>query len=264
MSYNTESIKQAATVPGSQSPAKHSNKPSMGKEDFLTLLVAQLENQDPLKPDDATEFTAQLAQFSSLEQLVSLNSSMDSFVAANRQTDRLATLNTIGKKVAYQTSTFQYSSGSVEIGYKLDAGATDVTLVLRHNNTTVAEFDGRELGPGNHFITWDGLDNSGTQAKAGSYKITVRTKGTTEEEINSVPLVKTIVTGVDMDNENGTVLITAAGSIDFKSILGVYEPDDSENQKSQSNLRLRDATTTINETLNNVADIKNNVDKIIH
>ncbi len=69
MSSYIDSINQATTASLGISTAKNSNDAVMGKEDFLTLLVAQLQNQDPLNPDDPTEFTAQLAQFSSLEQL---------------------------------------------------------------------------------------------------------------------------------------------------------------------------------------------------
>ena len=97
----------ASNASGSTSAADDQN--SMGKEDFLTLLVAQLQNQDPLNPDDPTEFTAQLAQFSSLEQLFTLNESMDNLVASNASSDRLSTLATIGKEVAYHGDTFEYA-----------------------------------------------------------------------------------------------------------------------------------------------------------
>ena len=61
-----------------------SSEDIMGKEDFLTLLVAQLQNQDPLDPDDASEFTSQLAEFSSLEQLQNLNDSMGELSSAQK------------------------------------------------------------------------------------------------------------------------------------------------------------------------------------
>ena len=72
MSSYIDSINQAATASTGKSTAKKDDDAVMGKQDFLSLLVAQLQNQDPLNPDDPTEFTAQLAQFSSLEQLFTL------------------------------------------------------------------------------------------------------------------------------------------------------------------------------------------------
>ena len=85
----------------------------LGKEDFLTLLVAQLQNQDPMNPEDATEFTAQLAQFSSLEQLFNINESMESLASAQIQSDRFATMDLIGKTVSYQDGDFSIEeSGS--------------------------------------------------------------------------------------------------------------------------------------------------------
>ena len=67
----------SATTPSSaQSP--------LGKEDFLQLLVAQLSAQDPLNPMDSREFSAQLAQFSALEQMTNVNSTLEELVAANR------------------------------------------------------------------------------------------------------------------------------------------------------------------------------------
>ncbi len=71
MSSYIESISQATPRPREKALPDPKDT-VMGKEDFLMLLVAQLQNQDPLSPDDPTEFTAQLAQFSSLEQLTSL------------------------------------------------------------------------------------------------------------------------------------------------------------------------------------------------
>jgi flagellar basal-body rod modification protein FlgD len=222
MSSYIESINQATTAATGKNTT--SNKDVvMGKEDFLMLLVAQLQNQDPLSPDDPTEFTAQLAQFSSLEQLTSLNESMENLVTSNANSDRFSTLNTIGKSVAYNSGSFNFTGDPVEIGYQLDGEATEVTLSLQQNGVTIASINGEELKTGSHFITWDGLLKDGRNAPVGDYKIVLQAKAAADESVGAAPLIKSEVTGVDLIGQYGGVLITKAGEVAFNSILGVYE-----------------------------------------
>ena len=133
------------------------DKSVMGKEDFLMLLVEQLKNQDPTNPEDATEFTSQLTEFSSLEQLENLNTSMDSLIASNQNSDKISTLGTIGKDVAYKGSEISYSGEAVGLGYLLNTTAAEVTITLSQNGGTVATLEGTEFSAGNHFLSWDGL-----------------------------------------------------------------------------------------------------------
>ena len=224
MSSYIDSISQATTAATGSSSSSITNDAVMGKEDFLMLLVAQLQNQDPLSPDDPTEFTAQLAQFSSLEQLFTLNEGMENMVSSNANSDRFATLNTIGKDVAYNGSSFNYTGTPVEIGYQLDGQASDVTLSLQHDGVTIATLNGEKLTDGSHFITWDGQLTDGTTAPAGKYEIILQAKATADESVGAAPLVRSEVTGVDLEGNYGGILITKAGDVAFNSILGVYEP----------------------------------------
>ena len=236
---------------------------SMGKEDFLTLLVAQLQNQDPLNPDDATEFTAQLAQFSSLEQLFTLNESMESLVASNASSDRLSTLSTIGKDVTYHGDTFKYEGNPVEIGYELDGAASDLTLTLQHNGATIATLDGTELTEGSHFITWDGLTEKGELAPVGEYKILISAKAVDGESVGVAPLIKSEVTGVDMDADSGGMLITQAGTVKFNEILGVYEPGNRLSTTIAANEVEEKEDESIEETLDTAVDVTESVAEII-
>lgn len=223
MSSYIDAISQASTASAGKSNSKSKDEAVMGKEDFLSLLVAQLKNQDPLNPDEPTEFTAQLAQFSSLEQLFTLNESMETLVASNSNSDRFSTLNTIGKDVAYQSSSLDFNNEPVEIGYKIDEQAASATLSLQHNGVVVKTFQGEELSPGNHFITWDGTTDDGVQAAPGNYTIVVHAQATGEKGIGIAPLIKSEVTGVDLEGEAGGTLVTRAGEVSFTSILGVYD-----------------------------------------
>ncbi len=220
MSY-IESINQAATTSQSTNPVEK-NDEVLGKQDFLTLLVAQLQNQDPLNPDDPTEFTAQLAQFSQLEQMFNLNESVDSMAASLEGSDKMAALETIGKDVVYEAVNFKYDGSPVELGYKLDGFASDVKLHLQHNGTTIKTLTGTELSAGNHFIAWDGTTDSGQQAPVGDYKIILEAKAGEGESIAASPLIKSEVTGVDLNSSFGGTLLTSVGEISFSSILGVY------------------------------------------
>ncbi len=207
---------------------------SLGKEDFLTLLVAQLQNQDPLNPDEPTEFTAQLAQFSSLEQLFNLNDNVEQMAASVQSTDKMGVLDTIGKNVAYKTSSFDYNGDGAEIGYSLDANATQVKIYLKQGGSTIKTFDAQKLTPGNHFINWDGTLENGNPAPHGTYDIVIQAQAVEGHTVSAIPLIKSEVTGVDLTGENGGTLQTRNGETSYNALMGVYELyTSSENPDSQ-------------------------------
>ena len=195
----------------------------MGKEDFMMLLVAQLKNQDPLSPDDPTEFTAQLAQFSSLEQLYNINDSMESLAASNADSDRLSTLGTIGKDVVFAGDKTTFSGKPIEFGYSLSGPASEVTISLRQDGATLATINGSDLTKGNHFLTWDGLTDDGSPAPIGDYDIVIDAQSASEVPILATPLIRSVVTGVDLAGSAGGTLVTLAGEVAFNKIIGVFE-----------------------------------------
>ncbi|MBU1568430.1 MAG: flagellar hook assembly protein FlgD [Proteobacteria bacterium] len=263
MSSYIESISQATTAATGKSAAKSKDDAVMGKQDFLTLLVAQLQNQDPLSPDDPTEFTAQLAQFSSLEQLFTLNESMNNLVTSNANSDSLSTLNTIGKDVAYTGSSFKFTGEPIELGYKLDGQASAVTLALQNNGVTVATLQGKDLSVGNHYMTWDGLTKDGIKASSGDYKIVLQAKAATGESVAVSPLIKSEVTGVDLGGQSGGTLITKAGEIAFNSIIGVYDPGTRAGTSATVAETTKETSVELKDTVAAVAEITDDVKDII-
>ena len=214
-------------VGSSQLPSTTESNDTLGKDEFLTLLVAQLQNQDPLNPTDSTEWTAQLAQYSQLEQSMNLNDTMEELLDAQKNSDRLAALSLIGKEAMVESGDFYLpSTGEVEIGYMVDGQASDITLsILNSGGATVKTIQPVELSSGNHFITWDGLDENGERLPGGSYQIVFQARAAGEDETVGVyPLVRTEVTGVDLVNDE-TTLITTVGEFNLSSIHGVYEPE---------------------------------------
>jgi flagellar basal-body rod modification protein FlgD len=202
----------------------------MGKDDFLALLVAQLKNQDPLNPDDPTAFTAQLAQFSSLEQLTNLNTSMEGLTSAQTNSERISSLSLIGKDISYNSSKLNYDGQPIELGYQLDGTASSVTLSIQDaNGKTVHTMQAAptELGAGNHFITWDGTDQAGNPVASGKYTIVLQASAAgTGKTVAATPLVKSVVTGVDLSSG---MITTSAGEVLLKNIIGVTEPKSTQN-----------------------------------
>jgi flagellar basal-body rod modification protein FlgD len=216
----------SAQTGSSASTAKTAN--IMGKEDFLTLLVAQLKNQDPLNPDDPTEFTAQLAQFSSLEQLTNLNTSMAGLTTAQTNSQKLAALSLIGKDVSYNGSSFSYGGTPIAVGYKLDGIASGVTISLQDSDgktIKTLQAEDTELKAGNHFITWDGTDTSGNTVADGTYKIVLSASAAkTGTTLAATPLISSEVTGVNLSNG---MLTTRAGEVLFNNLIRVTETENS-------------------------------------
>jgi len=195
-----------------------SDKTSMGKDDFLKLLVAQLENQDPMNPEDATEFTSQLAQFSSLEQMENANKSLEDLGAMNGEMERMSALGLIGQNVVAQTEKFHFGGDSVELGYRLEAPADDVKLyVLNQTGSTVATISAQEKEPGEYFVDWNGLGDTGSTLRTGDYSLAIRAVDEDDNLIQSESLVKGRVDVVDMSGTT-PLLETNAGTFAMNKI----------------------------------------------
>lgn len=224
-------ISQAYTAAEQTARTTEDKGKTLGQEDFLTLLVAQLQNQDPLNPSDPTEFTAQLANYSQLEQLFNLNDSMDKLAESQNNSERVSALSMIGKEILVTGSTFTLEDGPVEIGYKVDGTASDVEIHIEDSyGIQVATLHPNDLTPGNHFITWTGMDEDGTPLPPGKYNIVIQARSTGEGETVGVsPLVRADVNGVDL-GENGAVLLTDVGEFAMADIYGVYENTRNNNE----------------------------------
>ncbi len=147
----------------------------LGKDDFLTLLVAQLEHQDPLSPQDGQEFAAQLAQFSSLEQLTNINDNLETSQAFDLALSNSSMVNLIGKTVDAPGNTFDLGAGETEtLSFVLAEDATEVTIdIFDATGAKVNTLSVGALSGGQKEFVWNGLDSSGAPLPAGKYSFSV-------------------------------------------------------------------------------------------
>ncbi len=149
---STPPVGTAAPSLGSPASAVNNKKSALGKDEFLKLLVAQMKNQDPLNPSGGEQMAAQLAQFSSLEQLQNINATLGAqaptqeAVVATLQNS--AALSTLGKTVVAQGDQIEVPTGvdprGLSVSAKVDAaGGVAVLKITDANGTVVGQ---RPLG----------------------------------------------------------------------------------------------------------------------
>ncbi len=246
-------ISQSYTT-ADQSRATEEKSQTLGQDDFLTLLVAQMQNQDPLDPTDSTEWTSQLAQYSQLEQSMNLNTTMDQLVEGQQTSERLSALSMIGKQAVVEGSTFELGDGSVEIGYRVDGTAGDIKLHIENSNgQRVSTLYPSDRTEGNHFLTWQGKDQFGAQLPAGEYTIVVEAQSTEGGTVGVSPLVRTDVTGVDL-GENGAVLLTNVGEFSLSDIFGVYDNNQGQTEPAEGSSPPPDNGTDVVEEISAAMD----------
>jgi len=115
-------------IPSWETSEKTEPEDETGMNQFLTMLVAQLKNQDPLNPMDGTDFTAQLAQFSSLEQQFNMNDNLAEIQAALSAQEKGNVIDYIGKTVRTKDNTFVAKDGHADSGIYTLADRADVTV----------------------------------------------------------------------------------------------------------------------------------------
>ncbi|WP_281990595.1 flagellar hook assembly protein FlgD [Sulfitobacter geojensis] len=142
---------------------------------FLTLLTAQISNQDPLAPVDSTQFVAQLAQLSQVEQAVQTNSQLETL---NTQVSALMNLggtDLLGREVSITSNVMDLENGSVDSTYVLGAGAVDVSARITDPlGRVVRTLEGLSTTAGQQIaLDWDGTDDDGTPMLEGAYTVEI-------------------------------------------------------------------------------------------
>jgi flagellar basal-body rod modification protein FlgD len=211
------------------STAKKTPSQELGKDAFLKLLVTQLQHQDPLNPMESVEFTGQLAQFSSLEQLTSLNDSFSGISAALMAQNNYQAINLVGKDVKALGNTLSIVDGSSSKGlYSLEEAAATVQVhIYDEKGTLVRTLDVGKQVAGDHGLAWDGLDQRGRTLADGEYTYVVSAQDSEGSAIAVAQQISGRVTGVTFDVNGTPWLILNKMKINLGNVIEILEPGSS-------------------------------------
>lgn len=210
---------------GSKAAQTESSKSStMGKDDFLQLLVTQLQHQDPLNPMDSTGFTAQLAQFSSLEELQNINKTLGSVGTSQTILTNSQAVDYIGKRIQAVGDQLELTDGEpVSIEFNLNQNAAGVYVrIYDLYGEFVQDLEPGPLSAGLQSVTWDGMDHRGQQAQDGAYRYEVMAMDADGNTMSVTSFTNGTVNGVYYKN-GLAYLLTANQEIPLGNVVQVFE-----------------------------------------
>lgn len=172
---------------------------------FLTLLITQLENQDPLEPLETNEFTSQLVQFASVEQQIQQNANIEQLIALQSAGLVSNMVNFIGTTIEASGQVVPLENGTAEFTYNLETNAKDTTITIRNAAGLNVFTTQGELSAGKHSFTWDGKDLNGTPQPDGAYTVIVSAQDFEGNLVNVGHTIFGRITSAGADN--GTVTL---------------------------------------------------------
>lgn len=205
---------------------KFTGKSELDKEDFLTLLVTQLQHQDPLNPMDDKEFTSQLAEFSNLEQLTQINQGVASLSQQTIHQEMVNASNFIGKEVrALGDNLSIHEDGSVSklfYALKEEAKAVNMNIFDKDNNIVRTVSLGAQAS-GAHEFDWDGKDWKGKDLPEGLYYVALTAENADGQPILTQTEVSGRVEGVQYQNGQNYLRLSDGRVVGFNFVKEVVE-----------------------------------------
>ncbi len=209
-----------------QAPPAPRKTDDLGQEDFLTLMITQFQNQDPFEPMDNGQFLGQLAQFSTVSGIDSLNSGFDGLSGALRDEQALQAANLVGRTVVAETDTaFFDGSTTVEAAIDLPAAASGVQVdVIDATGQLVRRLELGQQPAGTLQFGWDGRDAGGDEMPPGQYTLSARVaRGQDVESVST--LVEAEVESVTLGRGGGamTLNLNGGGSLSLSQIYRIAQ-----------------------------------------
>lgn len=191
----------------------------LGQGDFLTLLVTQLKNQDPLNPTNNTEFVAQLAQFSQLEQSAKQAQLLQRSLDAQAASLQFTLLPMVGRTVTVNHALVQLGNGPASISYALDQNAAAVRInILDPQGQVIRTLDYRDRPAGQNLTEWDGRNQNGALTPAGIYQYVLTATDTQGAPVSARTAGQLTVSGIRME-EGKAKLVAGDLSIDPSAVI---------------------------------------------
>ncbi len=199
MAVNSTSSSTGVTA---QTATASSGRVEQSQADFMKLLVAQMQNQDPMNPMDNSQMTAQLAQLNTVSGISQLNTTLSSVLSSFQSSQTMQASSLIGREVLVPISKLQLAKGQASMGVELKQSVESLKLtVLDSTGQALRSID---LGPqaaGLKQLSWDGATDAGATAADGGYsfKIEALANG---QKVTATALSTAQVSGVTLSNNS--------------------------------------------------------------
>lgn len=217
----TRSAADTNTALRTQADALVKEKAAEDFDKFLLLMTEQLRQQDPLNPADATEFVAQLATFSSVEQSIKSNEKLDRLIAATTgMADRSATA-LIGKTVEAATGQIAASGQAVDFVYEPVGDATRIVAQVRDGGGGLLRELPLDIGRGRQHAVWDGRDQDGNVVTSGRQVIEVLQYRGKELLQHEPATMESKVTEIRMDSAGARLVLENGGVLNPADVQAI-------------------------------------------
>jgi flagellar basal-body rod modification protein FlgD len=203
---------QVNTTQSIQTTAETSVEQDTGGRDFfLKLLVAQMEHQDPLKPQDATEMSSQLAQYDMVEQQLNTNDLLEAMLANSQSgnSDMTTASSYLGHQVSANTSSFTFDGSSpVQISADLESDAAIANVqIVDSSGQTIRTLHNSFLPSGINNLSWDGKTDGGVVARPDNYTMKVAATDSSDFSIPAKTSITGQVTSVRLTPEGVNIMV---------------------------------------------------------
>ncbi len=219
----------------------------MDKDAFMKLMLAQMKHQDPTNPMQSHELAAQLAQFSSVEQLQNLNTTMTDMRNGQKPSESFQALNFIGKAVSGDSAKISRAKGDKDHDIKFDLvdNAKELNIRIRDaNGDVVRSLSVKELKKGENKITWNGQDERGQALPAGDYQLFLEAVNSSGTKMNVKTEFEGTITGVNYTPE-GPVLLVGNQTVKIKDVKKIVDPSLMKNDQKTNNVSAQDLKKTV-------------------
>jgi flagellar basal-body rod modification protein FlgD len=196
---------------------------SLGQADFLKLMTAQLQNQDPFDPVDNTQMVAQMAQFSQLSGITEMSTTLKAISDKLGNTTTSDAMSYVGKTVLTEGDVaFGRTTGGIAGGIELDGDATDVNVTIQDANGQVLKtVNLGQQSAGTVSFDWDGTTDSGQAAGTGPFKVSA-VASNSGKAVTSRTLVWAPVTSISMPSSGSPVLnVAGIGNVAVSAVRAI-------------------------------------------
>lgn len=219
--------KQIQAKYGAKADKPREIKKTLGKDDFLRIMITQMKNQDPTNPFKAEQMATEIAQFTSVEQLQNVNQNLNKMATQNKPIEQMAMTNMIGKVVTVDRERFPHQEGQAEtLSFALPRNAASLNVaVISEAGEEVFNKDLGEQKAGEVNFNWDGLKGNTLAAKSGTYIFRVEAKDQKGQAIETNPQTQGRVIGISFEGSEPVFLVGDAQRQDKITMRNIIKID---------------------------------------